>query len=567
MPYAFRFAVFARAGLLPGALVLGTVAGLGSYCEANDETVLAWLFAGVLAPGPVPSLPLYLHGYGHVLAAAYGALPGVPWLGLLLAVLLGAATGLWFAVLDKLLRPYLRPQPLVLALVAFFGVAWLEHWLWFSHARVPLLLAGGAVLYAAQRPGRWGPLLVALVALVAAWLVRPGLAVVGAAAAVPAAVLLAGGWRRAAPALAGAALLLAGATGAAALRQTPAEAQTQAHDAFFARVLDFEQLRPQPRNSADSLGTTAVGLWLLGDSTAVNDALARRAYHFDAREFFGRTVPAKLVLRAGLLVRDYFPVLLALGVLAGGVARRQGPQHRRGARGFWLVQLGFAGALVVLAGGFKLPPRLALPLLDFWLLANLAFWLEVPGMGHVGAGPMPLPPALRRWGAVAALAVGALYAAKTGHRCLVLGQERARHERALAELAGRTAGRVRVLAGTTDLLKSLSPFRAYNLGPGPVLNLSGWAAHDASQRALCRALTGAPGQADALRRLARAPAGRVAWVLAAPEAAWLNAAALRGPPAQRWALRRGPALAADSSLHFYSPGAPGKPLARPTSAR
>ncbi|MGI4885816.1 MAG: hypothetical protein ACRYFR_12730 [Janthinobacterium lividum] len=565
MPYASRFAVFARAGLLPGALALGTVAGLGSYCEANDETVLAWLFAGVLAPGPVPAVPLYLHGYGHALAAAYGALPGAPWLGLLLGALLGAATGLWFAVLDKLLRPHLRPGPLALALAAFFGVAWLEHWLWFSHARVALLLAGGAVLYAAQRPGRWGPLLLGLAGLGAAWLVRPGLAVVGAAAAVPAAVLLAGGGRRAAPALAGAALLLAGATGAAALRQTPAAAQTQAHDAFFARVLDFEQLRPQPRTPADSLGTAAVGLWLLGDATAVNDALARRAYRFDARDFFGRTVPTKLALRAGLLARDYFPVLLALGALAGGVARRRGPQ--RPTRGFWVVQLGFAGALVVLAGGFKLPPRLALPLLDCWLLANLAFWLQAPGAGRTEPGLPALSPAVRRWGAVAALAVGALYAAKTGHRRQVLGQERARHERALAELAGRTAGRVRVLAGTTDLLKSLSPFRAYNLGPGPVLSLSGWAAPDASQRALCRALTGAAGQAAALRRLAGAPAGRVAWVLAAPEAAWLNAAARRGPPAQRWALRPGPALAADSSLHFYWPGAPGGRLVRPASGR
>ena len=565
MPHAPHFAVFARAGLLPGALVLGTVAGLGSYSEANDETVLAWLFAGAIAPGPVPSLPLYLHGYGHLLAVAYGALPGVPWLGLLLGALLGAATGLWFAVLDKLLRPHLRPGPLVLVLVAFFGVAWLEHWLWFSHVRVSLVLAGAAVLYAAQRPGRWGPLLLGLLGLGAAWLVRPGLAVVGAAAAVPAAVLLAGSWRRAAPVLVGAALLLAWATGAAALRQTPIEAQTQVHDAFFARVLDFEQLRPQPRTPVDSLGTAAVSLWLLGDATVVNDALARRAYRFDARGFFGRTVPAKLMLRAGLLARDYFPVLLALGTLAGAVvARRQGPQ--RPLWGFWLVQVGFVGALVVLAGGLKLPPRLALPLLDFWLLANLAFWLEAPGVGWVGAGPLALLPAARRWGAVAVLLVGVLYAAKTGHRRQVLRQERARHERVLAELASRTAGRVRVLAGTIDLLKSLSPFRVYSLGPGPVLNLSGWAAHDASQLALCRALTGVPGQAPALRRLAGAPAGRVAWVLAAPEAAWLNAAAQRGPHSQWWALRPGPALAADSSLRFYYPGAPGKSF-RPTSER
>ena len=39
----------------------------------------------------------------------------------------------------------------------------------------------------------------------------------------------------------------------------------------------------------------------------------------------------------------------------------------------------WVGVLVVLAGGFKLPPRLALPLLDCWLLANLAFRLEALG--------------------------------------------------------------------------------------------------------------------------------------------------------------------------------------------
>ncbi|WP_460557542.1 hypothetical protein, partial [Hymenobacter daeguensis] len=179
---------------------------------------------------------------------------------------------------------------------------------------------------------------------------------------------LAGSWRRAAPVLGSAALGLALATGLLHGQQTPAEARAQRRDAFLARVLDYSQLRPAPRTPADSLGTAAVGLWLFGDSTVVNEGLAQRAYRFDATEFLTREVPAKLRLRAVLLARDYFPLLLALAATAVAAARRRG---RHG--WFWLVQAGFGGALVLLAGILKLPPRLALPLLDFWLLTNLAF--------------------------------------------------------------------------------------------------------------------------------------------------------------------------------------------------
>ena len=241
---------------------------------------LAWLFSGVLAGRPVASVPLFLHGYGHLLALAYGVAPAVPWLGLGLATLLGAATALWFAVLERLLRPWLRPGWLMLALGLFFGLLWLEHWLWFSHARVALLLAAGGLLFAAQRPG-WRGLLLGLGALLAAGLVRPGLAGMGAAAITPAVVWLAGGGRRAAPLLLGAGLLLALAFGLNALVQSPAEARVQARDARLSLVLDYELLLPTPRTPADSLGTAAVSLWLLGDSAAVDPVLRGAAYHFD----------------------------------------------------------------------------------------------------------------------------------------------------------------------------------------------------------------------------------------------------------------------------------------------
>ena len=530
MPYHSRFAVAVRVGLLPLALALGTVLGLGSYAETSDDTTLAWLFAGVLVLKPVPSVPLYCHGYGHALAAAYLAVPGVPWLGLLLAGLLAGASVLFFAVLDKLLRPYLRPGPLALVLMLFFGVAWLEHWLWFSHVRVALLLAGSAVLYAAQRPARLGALLLGLAGLGAAWLLRPSLAVLAFGAVLPAAALLAGSLRRAAPLLLSGALGLALATTAASVLQTPAEARTQQRDAYFTRILDFNQLRPQPRTPADSLGSAALGLWLMGDSTVVNPAFIRRVYRFDSADFFGREVPAKLRLRASLLVRDYFPLLFALAATACSAARR--PPRRRGV---WLVQAGFAGGFVLLAGVLKLPPRMELPLLDFWVLTNLIIWLQpissLSNTGNLeGLALGRSTPLMASWARGLGIAFGLMiigsYAVKTWHRQRVLGEEQALHQKALADIKHLGDRRIRILAGTNDLLKSLSPFRTYSLGSGPVLVLSGWNAHDASQATLRRALSGTTDQTECLRRLAmrssQGPQFQTLWVLTPETATWLS---------------------------------------------
>ena len=409
-----------------------------------------------------------------------------------------------------------------------------------------LLLAAGGLLFAAQRPGRRGPLLLALAALLAAWLVRPGLAVVAYAAVLPATLRLAGGWPRARPLLLSAGLVLALAFGLAAWQQSPAEARVQARDARLARILDYEQLRPDPRTAADSLGTTAIGLWLLGDSAVVDPVLRGPVYRFDLVDFAGLVVPAKLKLRAGLLLRDYFPVLLALLATAGATQR----QRRAGPRGFWLVQLAFALGLMGVAGILKLPPRLALPLLDCWLLTNLIFWLSsfspetapvafgklngsfrsasTPSVSLiVGEGPekwrLILPRIQRLLSISLLLAVSSLYAAKTWHRHRVLKQEQQQHEKSLAEIS-RKAGRVRVLAGTNDLLKSLSPLRTYYIGSGPVLQLTGWPALDPSQACLRQALTDTSDQAECLRRLARRvnPVSEASWFLTPATARWLN---------------------------------------------
>ena len=555
MPHSPRFTVCIRVALLPLALVAATVAGLGSYFEASDDLLLAWLFSGVIALRPVPSVPLYFHGFGHALAAAYTAVPTVPWFGLLLGGSMLLATVLTFAVLDKLLRPRWRAEVITLALVVFFGLAWVEHWLWFSYVRVALLLAGAAVLFAAQRPGSRKALAVGLVGLLAAWCMRPSLAVMGLAVALPAAVWLAGSWRQARATLAGSMAVLVLATLLAAAVQTPNEAHTQARDRYFARILDFDQLRPQPRTPADSLGTAALSLWLMGDATVVNEEMCQRAYQFNMRDFLTREVPAKLYLRAGLLLRDYFPLLLALAATALAAGRRPGF-----AVGFWLVQAAFAGLLVFLAGWLKLPPRLELPILDFWLLANGAFLLkptETPAR-------RPMPAFVWPAFALAGVVAGLLYGAKTWHRHRVLSQERRQHESGLRYIQARSGGSVRILAGTNDLLKSLSPFRRYSLGPGPVLLLTGWSSHDASQARLRQALTGTTDQTECLRRLARRPTFGVSpqalWVLSPETAHWLSRRFRLGGPRlllypEAAAIPCGP----DSSVrvyHFQSPNNP-----------
>ncbi len=519
-------------------LLLATVLALGSYYEAGDDTALTWLFSGVTAAAPVAAVPLYFHGYGHLLAAAYAAAPGVPWFGLLLGGLLLAATALFFDVLVTALRPHLRPGPLAAVLATFFVVGWLEHWLWFSYVRVGLLLAAAAVLWAAQRPGRAGPLLLGLAGLGAAWALRPGLAVLGFAAVLPAAVLLAGGLRRAAPLLLAGAGLLAGATVCLSLMQPPAAARTRVLDSYLAAVLDYDHLTPAPRTPRDSLAVEATRLWLLGDSALTNAALYQRAYRFEAADFFGRVLPHKLGQRLGLLARDYFPLALALAATLLAAARLRGPTGRW----FWLVQLAFAAALLAFAGLLKLPPRAALPRLDCWLLTNLLFLLKARAEPGQPAGPdahsppRPAAPNLAAWlwpvrwqrralAAAGVLALG-LYGAKTLHRRQVLQAEQARHEAVLAAVRKWPAGETAVLGGANDLGKSLSPFRPAGLGRRAVLQLTGWPAHDASQLALRQKLAGTTDLATCLRRVADKTNARYdppyPWLLTPEVAAWLG---------------------------------------------
>lgn len=295
--------------LLPLLLLLSAALGLGCYFETNDDLTIVSLLRGVSAAVPVTDLHLYFHGYAAAWAALYGWAPAVPWYAISLYALLYAATVLVFAVLEKALRGRWSGGALTLLLVLFFGVAWLEHGFWFNYVRVPLLLAGAGVLFAAQgAPGRRA-LAVGLVAFGLAWLIRPSAAVLGAAVAAPGAWWLAG--RRAGWVLGGAvAWSVVGAVWLH-LSWSPEAATFRRLDLLKSNLLDFQLTSPAPNlSAADGLSVAAAQHWMLADSARINEAFFARAAPWQLAYFGQHTAPTKLRTALVQLARDYFPLLL-----------------------------------------------------------------------------------------------------------------------------------------------------------------------------------------------------------------------------------------------------------------
>ncbi|UYZ60472.1 hypothetical protein [Hymenobacter latericus] len=484
---------------LPLGLLLLVALGLGCYYETNDDFVITLLLRGRTAAEPVANLHLYLHGWAGLLAALYQHWPTVPWYGLLLYGLLYLALALLTAVLDGLLRPHLGGRARTACLAAFLLLAGLEHFMWFNYVRVPLLLAGGAVLYGAQRQAhsrrRGGVLLLAVVAFAMAWAVRPSAAVLGLAVVAPAAAWLAG-WRRGwlVVGLAAGVAVVGGAV--LHLGRSPEAARYRQLDVLKSNANDYQLYAPNPRSPADSLGAQAVQHWVLGDSTLVNEGLFARAFQLNP-DFLRRIAPAKLQAVLGQLVRDYFPLLLLNAWLASVALGALPPPRRKG----WLLYVVGAGLLLLGLGVvLKLPPRIAGPLLTLLTVGHTAAVLQAAGrwqpIGHLG----------RRLLLGVAVLVAGLYAYKVLHRSRVLAAEEAHRSRALEQLQRQLQGRQLVAVGLEEQFKSLSPFGQYVADGGkPWLLVVGWNTLDPSQARLRQRLTGTRSQPEALRRLAARP--------------------------------------------------------------
>ncbi|GGG43021.1 hypothetical protein [Hymenobacter glacieicola] len=529
---------------LPLLLLLGSGLLLGCYFETNDDLTIIELLRGTTAATPVTDLHLYFHGYAALWSRLYAAAPYQPWYACTLYGLLYLATVLVVAVLRRLLRGHAGRWWGLAFVVLFWGVAWLEHSFWFNYARVPVLLAGAGLLFAAQRAPARRALAVGLLAFGLAWLIRPSAALLGVVVALPGAWWLAG--RRSLPLLVGVGAWAV--VGALWLNLTwsPAAATFRRLDVLKSNLNDFQLAAPplHPLAPRDSLGLAAARHWLLADSTLINEAFFARAAPFRPAYFLLHTAPGKLGSVLIQLARDYFPLLL-LVLATWGLVYKQ----KAGGWQFWAAQLAYLGLTLGLGTVLKLPPRLALPLLDFWVLSNLVFLLRVPAAVLPRSAPQTL---------LLALVVAAVpYGYKTWHRSGVLAREQLRNrlerqpllagsailspdqrlalsapQRGHELLHVRRTGRAKVVV--TDALeetyKSESPFteghppaREYSfvLAHGPrIMSVAGWQTLHPAQTVLLYYLTGTRNFTEALRRLGRRP--DVAWVLTIEGAALLN---------------------------------------------
>lgn len=497
--------------VLPALLLVLTGVVLGFYYETNDDLAIIQLLRGNTAAAPVTNLHLYFHGLAWVLAGLFRVLPKVPWYGVLLYGLLYAATVLTFAVLDRLVRHRVAPGLVTLLLVLFYCMAWVEHAMWFNYMRVPLLLGGAGLLYAAQRPEQFSARIIGFVAFGLSWLIRPSAADLALLLVVPGVLWLAG--RRAMPLL-GAAIAWALIGGVAAGLFRGNEASTfRSLDVLKSNVNDYQLYRPIPRTPSDSLGVQEVEQWLLGDSVLINEAFFSRAYVPDARYFTQEVLPQKLLLTASQLVRNYFPLLMLILALLVWVAT----SARMPGRGrFWLLQVAFLMLLFGLGSMLKLPSRLALPVLDLWVLTNLVFLLR--------DSRRPVNHEILSFLLVLLLAA-APYGYKLWHRHTTLEAEQLRGRRALAQFRRHTyPAAVVVTDAVNAAYKSQNPLRVHTIGSAYLktcLNLTGWPTLDPSQPRLRQRLTGTRDFTESLRVLARRRAA-VKWYLTPATARLLN---------------------------------------------
>lgn len=485
---------------LPVLLVLLVAIGLGSYYETNDDVVITLLLRGRTAAAPVTNLHLYFHGWSWLLAKLYTTWPAVPWYGLVLYGLLTLALVLLFAVLERLMAQHVRSGWARAGLLTFFFfAAALEHVLWFNYMRVPLLLAGAAVLFAAQHSthGRRWSWMTGVMGVAAAWAIRPSAAILAVAVVAPAAWWVAG--RRGSQLLLLVAVLFAAGSAGLAFSRSPESARYRRLDVLKSNYSDYQLYRAAPQTPADRLAVSAVQEWLLGDSTLVNEAFFERVMRPDVPYFLQHQAPLKLGLTLRQLLRDYFLVLLMSALLAGIAFRQQRP-----VRGAWLYPVAVVLGLLALGVVLKLPPRLALPLLGLMLVAQVAALAQ-----------QPLPRLRPWWRALGVgllvIAVG-LYGYKTVHRVGVLRQEQREHAVALTSLSRQAGGRTVIAAGLEETFKALSPFANYDQPTnGRWLLLTGWPAPDPSQPQLRQYLAGSRDQAAALRHLLTQPDVVVWW--------------------------------------------------------
>lgn len=520
---------------LPLLLLTLTWWVLGAYYEANDDAILTLLLRGTIATGPTGDLRPFVPGLGPVLAALYGALPGIPWYGLTLIGGLYLALALLFGAVDEVTRAAGLPGKWRATLLTLlFGVAFLDQVVTFNFTRPAVLLGAGALLrYAVARGAGqrgYGFLAMGLLAVLLALGIRSDGPLVGMLLAVPGALLVLlpreawqrearfgwGAWafavRRLALTVAPFAVLAVGFLSLAAATRSPAQLEYAKRNLHHGRIHDYHTYYWLPTsNRADSIRVEAAKAWLMGDP-ALDATFFERAGRTDWGRYVRTEAVGKEAFIVNALVHTYDPQLLLAALLLGlGWLTVAAPAWR--ARILLLLPLVWVvGVLLVVGAWLKMPDRVAGPAMGILLLSGLLGWARAAEAGGRG---LVLPYA--RWarlGALAVLVLGLLtqaWSIRTRWQIQVALHERS--DRLLNALRDRYQQRTLVLSVVLhEALRGTQPLREPDFGTNRILPLTGWNTLDPSYPAYCRALTGGqPTWAAAMSALARDPA--TVWLL------------------------------------------------------
>ncbi|UOQ64415.1 hypothetical protein [Hymenobacter volaticus] len=495
---------------LPALLLLLTRIILGCYYESNDDVAISQVIRGETALAPVTNMHLYFHGLSYLLARLYHLLPSFPWYGVLLYLLLYGSLVLVYQTLVDLLASYLSLLGLTTCLIAIYWFAWQETALLMNYTRLPLLLAGTGILYAAsRRDSRWS-LLLALLVVAIGWAIRPSAAILGLVVALPGAWWLAG-FQAAVP-ITSAVALMAIATGIMSANYSAIEKSYRQVDIQLVSYSDYQLYQPRPLSVADSLGLLSVDNWALGDSTLVNERLFKHSLQFDQAVFLHHTLPRKA--RASYyMLREYYQWLILFPVLLGVWLLLQNPWREHGE--FWAAQVAFTALLLFLIAFLKLPQRLASPLFSIWTVNSLLYVMQrSPGLLRFS----------RAWQWILCLAF-LLTSVKVWRQSRMYHQRQTQNEAYMSQVYAVAKHHILVAGGVEWAYIYLSPFKTYELSDSPVVTLMGWLALEPSLPPLRKHLTGTRDFEESLNRLATNPSA--IWIMQDAFALYLRVYAQR----------------------------------------
>ena len=482
--------------LLPAALIGLTGLFFGYYYESNDDVAITQVLRGQAAAGPVGNLHLYFHGLSWLLAALYRAAPLVPWYGIVVYLLLYSSLVLLYDVLYDVLKPRMSDLSVAFFLGLIYWLAWQETALLMNYTRLPILLVGSGVLFAAHRSGKLGALGIGMAAVALGWCIRPSAGLLGLVVVVPGVWWLSK-FRAVVPVLCAGVLMAIGSVVVSA-SYSPVASTYRHLDVWKSSYSDFLLYQTKPVTAADSLGVLSVQSWSLGDSTVVNEELFKRVFYFHQPTFIRETILHKS-FASFYALRDYYALLVLFPMVIGIWLswKRRWLQHWE----FWLAQVAFTALLLVLTVAMKLPLRVAGPLLSVWTVGIVIY------IARQTSGPLRLATGWR-WAIYVLLPLMSFklwYDSRQYHRSQVLNEAYLQQVHAVAQ------GKVIVSGGTEWAYEMLSPFKTYELSDKPVVTLMSWMTLEPSLAELREKLTGTRDFEESLNRLAGRP--DVLWLL------------------------------------------------------